>query len=96
MSGAGLTCARQTIESMYIMWRTTGDSVWRDRAWDVFQALEREAKTESGYASLRNVAESPARKMDEQPRCVVVGLESLLGLMHGMRVLYYSYFLAET
>ena len=72
MSGAGLTCARQTIESMYIMWRTTGDSVWRDRAWDGFQALEREAKTESGYASLRNVAESPARKMDEQPRCVVL------------------------
>ena len=89
-------CAWQTIESMYIMWRTTGDPVWRERAWDIFLAIERETKTQSGYASLRHVAESPARKMDEQPRCVVVGLESLLGLMHGMRVLYYSYFLAET
>ncbi|KAI1785675.1 seven-hairpin glycosidase [Ganoderma leucocontextum] len=58
----------ETIESMYIMWRTTGDPVWRERAWDIFQAIERETKTQSGYASLKNVAESPAPKTDEQPR----------------------------
>ena len=56
---------------MYIMWRTTGDPVWRERGWDIFQAIEREAKTPSGYASLANVAESPARKQDEQPRYVL-------------------------
>ena len=55
---------------MYIMWRTTGDPVWRERAWDIFQAIERETKTQSGYASVKSVAQSPARRMDEQPRWV--------------------------
>ncbi len=74
MSGAKLTCSWQTIESMYIMWRTTGDPVWRERAWDIFKAIERETKTQSGYASVKNVAESPAPRMDEQPRCVLRAL----------------------
>ncbi|TBU30488.1 seven-hairpin glycosidase [Dichomitus squalens] len=57
----------ETIESIYIMWRTTGDPVWRERGWAIFQAIERESKTPSGYASLRNVAESPAEQTDDQP-----------------------------
>ena len=50
------------------MWRTTGDPVWRERGWQIFEALEREAKTDSGYASLHNCVESPAPKLNEQPR----------------------------
>lgn len=49
------------------MWRTTGDEKWRERGWEVFQAIEREAKTRSGYASLMNVDESPSGLMDEMP-----------------------------
>lgn len=37
------------------MWRTTGDIVWRERGWAAFLALERESRTPSGYAALRNV-----------------------------------------
>ena len=57
------------MESFYLMWRTTGDEVWRERGWAVFQAIEREAKTKSGYASLLNVEKSPATLKDEMPRC---------------------------
>ncbi|KAI0369832.1 seven-hairpin glycosidase [Pilatotrama ljubarskyi] len=57
----------ETIESIYIMWRTTGNPVWRERGWDIFQAIEREAKTASGYASLKKVTQSPAPQSDEQP-----------------------------
>ena len=57
------------------MWRTTGDPVWRERAWDIFKAIERETKTQSGYASVKSVVESPVRVMDEQPRCVVAESE---------------------
>ena len=60
----------QTIESIYLMWKTTGNPVWRERGWDIFEALEKEAKTPSGYASLRSNLQSPAPKADEQPRYV--------------------------
>ena len=50
------------------MWRVTGDPVWRERGWDIFQAIEKHTKTPSGYASLRNVVLLPALQQDEQPR----------------------------
>lgn len=56
------------MESFYLMWRTTGDEAWRERGWAVFQAIEKEARTESGYASLSSVMTSPAPKKDEMPR----------------------------
>ncbi|KAI0761336.1 glycoside hydrolase [Trametes elegans] len=58
----------ETLESIYLMWRTTGNAVWRERGWEIFEAIEREAKTASGYASLKNVKQSPAPQSDEQPR----------------------------
>ncbi|KZT66155.1 glycoside hydrolase family 47 protein [Daedalea quercina L-15889] len=57
----------ETVESFYLLWRTTGDEVWRERGWAVFQAIEREAKTKSGYASLQSVEKSPAPLKDEMP-----------------------------
>ncbi|EIW58472.1 seven-hairpin glycosidase [Trametes versicolor FP-101664 SS1] len=57
----------ETIESIYIMWRTTGNPVWRERGWAIFEAIERETKTASGYASLKKVTQSPGLQMDDQP-----------------------------
>ncbi|CCM04172.1 uncharacterized protein FIBRA_06334 [Fibroporia radiculosa] len=57
----------EAVESMYLLWRITGDEAWRERGWAVFQALERETKTSSGYASLSSVERTPASKKDEMP-----------------------------
>ncbi|KAI0664372.1 seven-hairpin glycosidase [Cubamyces menziesii] len=57
----------ETLESIYLMWRTTGNPVWRERGWQIFQAIEREAKTPSGYASVKQINKSPAPQSDEQP-----------------------------
>ena len=64
----GADGVRQTVESFYYMWRTTGDDTWRERGWAVFKAIEKESRTGSGYASLWSVLESPARHKDEMPR----------------------------
>ena len=61
----------QTIESFYILWRTTKDSKWRSRGWELFQAIETQGKTEHGYASLSNVDVDPPLLKDEMPRRVV-------------------------
>jgi mannosyl-oligosaccharide alpha-1,2-mannosidase len=59
----------QAIESMYIMWKTTGNVVWRERAWQMFKAIERSAKLPNGaYAPRQHVNSDVLRHNDEQPR----------------------------
>ncbi|KAF7317660.1 alpha-1,2-Mannosidase [Mycena kentingensis (nom. inval.)] len=57
----------EAIESFYMLWRTTGDEIWRERGWAVFQAIERHARVERGYASLAKVDQVPAKHLDEMP-----------------------------
>ncbi|KAG6909347.1 hypothetical protein DXG01_000947 [Tephrocybe rancida] len=58
----------ETVESLYILWRVTGDLKWRERGWKIFMAIEEETKTPSGYASVTAVDVSPARLYDDMPR----------------------------
>lgn len=58
----------QTIESIYLMFKFTGNERWRERGWDIFQALEKHAKTQVGFATVANVAATPAVHKDEMPR----------------------------
>ncbi|KAI9453038.1 seven-hairpin glycosidase [Lactarius psammicola] len=58
----------ETVESFYLLWRTTGDEVWRERGWEVFEALEREARVEGGgYACLKNAHHVGGPKYDRMP-----------------------------
>ncbi|KAF5376947.1 hypothetical protein D9615_007271 [Tricholomella constricta] len=46
----------ETIESLFIAYRLTGDQKYRDYGWDIFQAIEKYCRVESGgYASILNV-----------------------------------------
>ncbi|KAJ7097275.1 glycoside hydrolase family 47 protein [Mycena belliarum] len=60
----------ETIESLYILWRVTGEAKWREMGWRIFKAIERETRTPVGYASLRTVEVTPGVKQDSMPRCV--------------------------
>ena len=60
----------QTVESLFMLWKTTRDPKWRERAWAVFEALEREARTEAGYAVVGDVQSARGVRRDEMPRCV--------------------------
>jgi len=57
----------QTVESLFILWKVTGDAKWRERGWDIFQSIEKQTKTEVGYASAQRVDMSPAQLADEMP-----------------------------
>ncbi|EPQ56632.1 glycoside hydrolase family 47 protein [Gloeophyllum trabeum ATCC 11539] len=57
----------ETIESLYLMWRTTGDERWRDRAWAIFEAIERETKTETGYTIIKAVHRDPPTRGNSMP-----------------------------
>ncbi|KAL1745201.1 glycoside hydrolase family 47 protein [Schizophyllum fasciatum] len=57
----------ETLESLYLLWKVTGEARWRERAWKIFEAIEIHAKTPSGYASLRAVETTPGVKQDDMP-----------------------------
>lgn len=57
----------EAVESFYILWRVTGDVRWRYRGWHVFQAIEREAKTPSGYTCVDRVHMKVPVQLDLMP-----------------------------
>ncbi|KAF5346464.1 hypothetical protein D9756_010070 [Leucocoprinus leucothites] len=57
----------ETIESFFILYKTTGNVKWRIRGWEIFQAIQKYAKTEYGYGSISNIDRPPHLPMDEMP-----------------------------
>ena len=38
----------ETVESFFVLYQLTGDPVYREWGWEVFQAIEKYCKTEAG------------------------------------------------
>ncbi|KAJ7193456.1 glycoside hydrolase family 47 protein [Mycena pura] len=56
----------ETVESLFLAWRLTGNPRYRAYGWDIFQAIERHCRVESGgYATVLNVEEVPVRWEDK-------------------------------
>ena len=61
-----LLCSPETIESLLIAYRLTGDDRYRDYGWKIFQSIEKHCRLESGgYASILNVDDVESEKMDK-------------------------------
>ena len=54
----------EAIESVFYLYRITGDEVYQDIAWEMFQAVDKNTHTESANAMISNVMSSHASKQD--------------------------------
>ncbi|TFK42101.1 glycoside hydrolase [Crucibulum laeve] len=55
----------ETVESLFIAWRLTGDPEWRERGWKIFEAIKKWCKVEGGgYATVVNVDDGEWGKED--------------------------------
>lgn len=55
----------ETLEAFFYLWRFTGDAIYKEWAWDVFQALEKNCRVASGgYVGIRDVNGSPPSQDD--------------------------------
>jgi mannosyl-oligosaccharide alpha-1,2-mannosidase len=54
----------EAIESVFYMWRITGDETWRDTAWRMWENIVRETETELAFAIVRDVTVSLGEKGD--------------------------------
>lgn len=56
----------EAIESVFYMWRVTGEEVWRDTAWEMFLAIRKLTETATGANSIVNdvTRDGNAQKLD--------------------------------
>lgn len=54
----------EAIESVFIMYRITGEQTWADKAWDMFTAVERATRTDIAAASVDDVLVTPVLQKD--------------------------------
>jgi len=45
----------ETVESLFVLYRVTGDKKYQEWGWKIFQAFEKYTKLEEGYSSIHNV-----------------------------------------
>jgi hypothetical protein len=45
----------ELLESLFVLWRRTGDSMYQDMAWSIFTSLQEHCRVERGYAGIQNV-----------------------------------------
>ncbi|KAL9235545.1 hypothetical protein vseg_010295 [Gypsophila vaccaria] len=45
----------ETVESLFYLWRLTGNKTYQEWGWNIFQAFEKNSRTESGYVGLKDV-----------------------------------------
>ncbi|KAF8481629.1 glycoside hydrolase family 47 protein [Russula ochroleuca] len=56
----------ETVESLFIAFRLTGDKRYRDHGWAIFQAIEKHCRVPSGgYATIVNVDDVPVQHEDK-------------------------------
>ncbi|GAA5898592.1 hypothetical protein JCM6882_000874 [Rhodosporidiobolus microsporus] len=61
----------ETIESVFYMYRITGDRKWQDVGWTMFVNWVKHAITESGFATIRNINSLPAQQDDSMESFVL-------------------------
>ncbi|KAM3422273.1 alpha-1,2-Mannosidase [Cercospora zeina] len=54
----------EAIESVFYMYRITGEQHWRDAGWEMFQAVERHTRTEFGHSAIDDVSKAHPEHVD--------------------------------
>ena len=55
----------EAVESMFILNQLTGDPVYREWGWEIFQAIEKYCKTRFAYGALSNVQDTHGKPRDK-------------------------------
>ncbi|XP_019194293.1 PREDICTED: mannosyl-oligosaccharide 1,2-alpha-mannosidase MNS1-like [Ipomoea nil] len=45
----------ETVESLFYLWRITGNKTYQEWGWNIFQAFEKNSRVEAGYVGLKDV-----------------------------------------
>lgn len=69
------TSSPETVESLFLAFRLTGDTLYRDQGWAIFQAIEKHCRLPTGgFAGIKNVDQVPAEQEDKMETFLMVKL----------------------
>ncbi|KAI9822159.1 MAG: hypothetical protein M1832_003162 [Thelocarpon impressellum] len=54
----------EAIESVFIMYRVTGDEAWREKGWDMFRAIQRHTRTQYANSAIMDVTSAAPLQSD--------------------------------
>lgn len=55
----------EAIESVWYMYRITGDPIWQEKGWKMWQAIIKATRTEYGASAVENVLSTTPKPVDE-------------------------------
>ncbi len=55
----------EAIESVFIMWRITGDVYWRKKGWDMFESIHAATAADYGASAIKDVTSETPVALDE-------------------------------
>jgi mannosyl-oligosaccharide alpha-1,2-mannosidase len=55
----------EVIESVFVMYRITGDEIWRDEAWFLFTTITNRTRTDIAFAALQDVTSNSSGHIDK-------------------------------
>ncbi|KAJ2080179.1 hypothetical protein H4R24_003267 [Coemansia sp. RSA 988] len=61
-SNRGYILRPETLESLMVMYRVTGDKIYKEWGWQIFRAIEKWTKTPSAYSAYRDVTSTKGSK----------------------------------
>ena len=54
----------EAIESIFILYRVTGDTAWQEKGWEMFQSIVRATRTDLGHTAIQDVTSSVPVPLD--------------------------------
>ena len=54
----------EAIESVFIMYRITGDEYWREKGWKMFEAIQKHTLSKFGHSAIADVTNPRSEKLD--------------------------------
>ncbi|KAI9286202.1 glycoside hydrolase [Umbelopsis sp. AD052] len=74
----------ETVESLFLLWRITGDEMYREWGWKIFEAFEKHTKLPNGgYAALKDVTVVPPPQDDRMDTFFLAETLKYLYLLFG-------------
>jgi mannosyl-oligosaccharide alpha-1,2-mannosidase len=56
----------EAVESLFYLYRITGDPKWQDMAWDMFQSIKKVTETKYGFSAIEDVTRGTSPKKLDQ------------------------------
>lgn len=61
----------ETVESLFVLYRVTGDEQYREHGWRIFRAIERQCRTPIAYSAVADVTRSQVKHVDNMESFVL-------------------------